>query len=92
MKLKIGDYVEYNIQGASIEPGTGYVIGYTHYADNIVVLADDRAEGMPINERWCTVISEGHVQKAFELRGRHQKKYPNFLKAIIEPQHEKVSR
>lgn len=69
-KIEFGDKVHYSITGYA---GTLLCIGHPHYAPDgsVVVLADEKNIGMPINIKWCSLLSKGHVDEAGNLRGRY---------------------
>jgi len=80
--MRFGDLVEYDLtasHGGQIEQAT--VIGEPGYSDGtVVMLATEKAIGMPINVRHCRVIASGNESPAEELRARYAKKFPGALK------------
>lgn len=76
--LEIGDRVRYSLD---VNAGGGVVIGYPIFSKDrkIVVIADDKYHGMPINERWCMVSKTPDIEKAKRLRKRYVDLYPGFL-------------
>lgn len=76
--IEFGDKVHCAIHG---HQAVLICIGHPHYAPDgdVVVLADENAWGMPINVKWCSVISKGEISKAAAYRGRYIDKFANFL-------------
>jgi len=78
-KIEFGDRVYCSIHGYA---DTLVCIGYPHYSPdgNVVVLAGEKAIGMPINVKWCSVLSNGHVNDAAKYRAAYiDKVSPDFL-------------
>jgi hypothetical protein len=72
--MKIGDLVYCDLRashGGDIYQG--YVIGHHTLSrpdSEIVILADEKAWGMPVNVAHCTLVSSGHDEIAQRLRER----------------------
>lgn len=70
--MKIGDLVEYDLRAShGGDLGQAYVIGHMAYAKDgsVVLLADEKGVGMPINVAHCKVLSTGHgIAERFRQR------------------------
>lgn len=81
MKYEIGDKVSHYIPGHGVAPGESWVIGVPSFSDGgHVMLADERAHGMPINICHCTKIGGGDPDSAHRWRARYLAMYPGALK------------
>lgn len=83
--MKFGDYVRAQVRGGPVD--FGYVIGvpeYSHGFDDVVMIADAKYDGMPINACWCESAGDGSEFKARRLRERYESKYPGALAAESE--------
>lgn len=76
--IDIGTQCRYELDGIV---GHGVVIGYPKYspAGEVVVLATEKAHGMPINEHWVTPQPGALLDDAKRYRDRYRKLYPGFL-------------
>jgi len=84
--VNFGDLVSYDLRashGGKVEKA--YVIGTMKYSDDVVMLADEKGIGMPINVCHCRVVSSGHEELARRFRARYEtelSKYPPCMKPI----------
>lgn len=81
-KFEIGNGVTYEIPGHAPGEGFGYVIGIPHYSrgyDDVIMVADDKYHGMPINAGHCKAVSCGNAA-GHTLRARYERLYPGALK------------
>lgn len=79
MRYKLGDMVEYSINGAYAN--FGVVIGEPHYSkDDIIVIATTFALGGPVNIMHIERKVGSDLISAMQYRNRYEEKFPNFLK------------
>jgi hypothetical protein len=76
MAGKIGDHVRVVIDNEGCD---GYVIGAMAYGSDVLCVADEKAVGMPVNTKWCAVLSSGHETTCERLRARYVERFPNTL-------------
>ncbi len=84
MRVEFGDMVHYSLDGFE---GVLVCIGSPYYSPDgsVVVLADDKVHGMPINVVWCTVVGKYELDKTIALREKYIHNYgTNFLSERVD--------
>lgn len=72
---KFGDLVQYDIGDG--RRGAAFVIGTLHYArkGDVIMLADEKAFGMPIARAHCQTVSGGHNENCEQWRERYLSRF-----------------
>lgn len=83
--MKFGDHVRVQVRNGPVD--YGYIIGVPTYSegyDDVVVVANAKADGMPVNVCHCQLAfdqMDASEWAATRLRERYESKYPNALAA-----------
>lgn len=83
--MKIGDWIDYRVQGYGDGNGTGLVVGEMRYskgANIVILIADEEKLGMPISTRWCRSNGKTDLPAALRYRERYEKRLPGHLKPL----------